>query len=86
MLPDVGHSGRCADSYWRVDISIGFIIGLIIKNQKPIQVVCWSESTTSLILVVALIRRPAWPKKISMKVFTVYRWDFLSQFISTRVG
>ena len=43
MLPDVGHSGRCADSYRRVDISIGFITGLIIKNQKPIQVVGWID-------------------------------------------
>jgi len=71
---EVSFRKQCTSDYCeKVDISVGSMVGLIVRNQKPVQTVESSESTMSSILVVALVRRPTGAKETSVKAFTVYR-------------
>lgn len=75
-----------SDYYEIVDISVGSMVGLIVRNQKPVQAAGSSESTNSSILVVALVRWPAGAKKDIRQSIHRIQTEFLSQFVSTKDG
>jgi len=75
-----------SDYYEIVDISVGSMVGLIVRNQKPVQAAGSSESTNSSILVVALVRWPAGAKKDIRQSIHRIQTGFSSQFISTNDG